>query len=142
MIRKFTSTRNFLKYLLVFVILYMILILNVEDNTFFSYFLGIVIPVMLFLITFRDYKVIIDDKKIEFFSLYRGRKVFLWKEIEQIEIRKIILETRLEGFKKNIYIYTNNEKFTFNIHELESKEILEIMNEIANKYHIKFKIAK
>lgn len=142
MIRKFTSTRNFLKYLFIFIMLYTIFILGIKGNSSFLYFLGFVIPTILFLLTFKDYKIVIDSERIEFFSLYRGKKVFLWKEIQKIQIKKSTLETKIEGFKKNIYIYTDNEIFTFNIHELQNKEFLETINEISDKYCISLKIDK
>jgi hypothetical protein len=122
--------------------LYTIFILGIKGNSSFLYFLGFVIPTILFLLTFKDYKIVIDSERIEFFSLYRGKKVFLWKEIQKIQIKKSTLETKIEGFKKNIYIYTDNEIFTFNIHELQNKEFLETINEISDKYCISLKIDK
>ncbi|WP_432663389.1 hypothetical protein R9X47_22760 [Wukongibacter baidiensis] len=140
MIREFTSTRSLFKYLFISLIIFAILIYR--DNSPISYFVGSVVPTIMLLIIFRDYKIVIDNEKVEFFSLYREKKIFLWKEIKQMEIRRTTQETKLESFKKNIYIYSDSEKFTFNIHELQSEEFFEAMDEIADKHSISVKFDK
>lgn len=93
------------------------------------------VSLIFFVIAFKDYKIIADDEKITFYSIYRRKRCFYWIDIDKFEIEAEIKLGRLGTFQ-NLNVYTTGAIFTFNINSINKKMFLERLINYCSHHNI------
>ncbi|MGF7056700.1 hypothetical protein [Brassicibacter mesophilus] len=120
---------------LVLFIVFLIIVASIIKSVFGEYFWIIYLfGIVCSFIIFNDYKIVIYDEEIEFYSLFRKIKVIKLDDIDKIEIGEIRITSAALGSKRNMYIYINDEKYTFNIDKIENENFYNDMKKLSEKY--------
>ncbi|MCT4564327.1 MAG: hypothetical protein N4A68_08430 [Maledivibacter sp.] len=97
--------------------------------------IAVFVSLIFFVIEFKDYKIIADNEKITFYSIYRRKRYFYWNEIDKFEIEYEIKLGRLGTFQ-NLNVYTTGTIFTFNINSINKKKFLERLINYCSQHNI------
>lgn len=87
------------------------------------------------IIEYNDYKLILTDKKIEFYSVFRQRKEVELRDITKIKIKRVDTSASFFRTRENIYVYKGNEEYVFKMNRLGNKifyEDIEALSKIIN----------
>lgn len=138
MIKKYTVLRCLVEYailLIIFIVIGKCIIKNLDSiililcTLIFS--IGIFIRCMY-------YKIQIFDDKIVFYELLKKKREFKYDIISKIYISDIEIPNKFLGIQRYINIYTGNEKYVFNIYELENEQFYKDIYEISKNYDIEY----
>lgn len=143
MYKKFDTLQGTLRYLFVTILVFLsfIIYLLYKDemqilHVFLVFCIAFYLPIYIYY--FRDYKLIIDNEKVEFFYLYTKKKSLLWSHINKIEIEKEVM-----GFAKQktqlVHFCSNNCICSFNISNIDKEEFLELLIKLCSDYSIPIK---
>lgn len=136
--KEYSISKKLISYILIIAALFIVvpnLIPHFKFNVY-SIILLILIIFIIMTVTFKDYKIIIEDGHISFFRLLNKPKIFKITDIRKIDIGDINVPNRLRGTIRNIIITTDNEQFAFNIHELENESFYSDIKLISQKNNI------
>lgn len=131
--RKYTVFGKFIKMALITITIILVLVysFNVLQETIETPILFIIIYFILSLFWFRDYKIIIDNTGIKFYSLFQKNKFYEWKDIKKMEFTK-------ENYGNSefqvliMHIYGEDDKHDFSLERFNKKILLnDLMNRCA-----------
>lgn len=90
--------------------------------------------ILIFLISFRDYKIQVTDNEIYFYCILRRNRYFLWEDIKKFDVTKLYIRYRGFDYRIDLTINTDEGEFTFNIKNLddEKKFLKELINRCAH----------
>lgn len=96
----------------------------------------------------KDYTEAEDVLQESFIKIYKNIKQFSWKGSFEAWMRKIVVNTALEKFRKQNYMYSLSdvneyiEDFSYDdiINEISAKELLEIIQELSPRYRMIFNL--
>lgn len=100
-----------------------------------SYIILATVAIGIILILFKDYKIVLSNQTVELYGLFMNRKVMI-DNIIKIKISTPEYYSIAIGARKKMYIYTNEEVYSFNIEALYSRTFFEQLKEITNNYNI------
>lgn len=103
---------------------------NVKD-----YPIAEAILIAMLLALFNDYKITIDGKKIEFYSLLRKGKIIKLEDIVIIETGTSKYYSKALGAQKKLCISTKTEKYSFSIEHIDKDSLYKDLEELAIKYN-------
>lgn len=136
--KEYGISKKLISYILIIAALFIVLPSFIPHFKFnvYSIIMLLLIIFIIMAVTFKDYKVIIEDEHISFFSLLNKPKIFKITDIRKIGIGDINVPNRLRGTIRNIIVTTDNEHFVFNIHELENESFYSDIKLISQKNNI------
>lgn len=98
----------------------------------------LIFEILICIYYFRDYKLIVDDEKIEFFYIYTKPKSMQWTNIGKIEVEQEIQIFRGQHTQL-IHFYNNNCICSFNISNIDKEEFLKVLINLCSNYNIMIK---
>lgn len=89
----------------------------------------VLVSICVILLAYRHFKILINEEKIEFYSILKTKRTFYWKNIKSLDVEKFYIRHIID-YRINITVYTDNSQYTFDVKEFDNKK--ELFKDIIN----------